>query len=241
MDFEALVQATRLRSGARSQDFGTVSGATGINADLVMWVQDAWRDLQMESRNWWFRQKLDQTLAINASDDDYTMPTGLETLNYRTCSIYTTAKQDERAMLWVPYEEWRMRKDTVDSGEGIPTMITEAPDTTLYLWPVPDQAYTLRFDGVWDLDEMTADTDEPGTTITSGTRLLPVRYEYAIVWDAVRRYAIAEEDPATLERAQNRYMVERARLSERQMPPVTVSVGALTGAYRYRGRGWGRY
>jgi hypothetical protein len=241
MDFEALVQAVRLRSGARSEDFGTTAGATGINQEMVMWVQDAWRDLQMESRNWWFRQKLDQTLAISASDDEYDMPAGLETLNYRTVSIYTTAKEDENVLSFVPYEEWRMYKDTVDSGEGRPTMIVERPDGVLQLWPVPDEDYTLRFDGVWGIDEMTADTDEPGTTITSGTRLLPVRYEYTIVWDAVRRYAMSESDPETLERAQQHFRAERARLSERQTPPPRVAIGRLTGARGNRVSTWGRF
>jgi hypothetical protein len=169
------------------------------------------------------------------------MPTGLETLNYRTVSIYTTAKTDESVMSFLPYEEWRMYMDTRDSGEGRPTTITERPDGKIQLWPVPSEIYTLRFDGVWGIDEMSADTDEPGTTITSGTRLLPVRYEYVIVWDAVRRYAMSESDPETLERASQHFRAERSRLSERQTPPPRVAIGRLTGARGNSVNLWGRF
>lgn len=233
-----LVNAARIRSGIRSGALATVVGATGADADLVTWVQDSWRSLQRESLNWWFRAKLDLTLAISASDDEYDMPTGLETLNYRTVTIYLTAKTDESNVIFVPYEDWRMRKDTVTSGEGRPNIITERPDGVLQVWPVPDQAYTLRFDGVWDIDEMTADADTPGDTISGGTQLLPDRYHFTLVWAAVVRYAEFHEDEASHARAQARFLAERARLSERQTPPPAVAIGRLTGANINRRRGW---
>lgn len=224
-----MAQEALLRSGMRRQyDIISVT-SEGIGLEFITAVRDAWKDLQRESTNWFFRQKLDQTLTINASDDDYAMPTGLETINYRTCTIYLTAKTDETPVYYLPYEDWRIMKDTVDTQEARPRYITERPDEVLQVWPVPDQAYTLRFDGVWDIDDMTANADTPGDTITAGTQLLPDRYHWILVWDAVRRVALQHEDQALYTRADERYRAERARLSEKQMPEIYVKPGILTG------------
>jgi hypothetical protein len=196
---------------------------------MAAWVQDAWRELQEETTNWWFRARLDQTLAVSEGVDSYAMPDDLETLNYRTVSIYTTAKTDEGQLCYMPYEEWRMRRDTVDSGEGRPTHITERPDGVLQLWPVPDQDYTLRFDGVWDIDEMLIDTDTPGYNRT-GAQTLADRYHFVLVWGAVSRYCEHYEDPEGLQKAQSKFKAQHARLTEKRTPGVYVPLGVLTGA-----------
>lgn len=230
MDLQTMAQEALLRSGMRRQ-YDTISVTSeGIGLEFVTAVRDAWTDLQRESTNWFFRQRLDQTLTINASDDDYPMPTDCETLNYRTITIYETAKTDETPVDYIPYEDWRW-KDTVTTTEARPRYITERPDGVLQVWPVPDQAYTMRFDAVWDIDDMTANADTPGDTITAGTQLLPDRYHWVLVWDAVRRVALQHEDQALYTRADERYRAERARLSEKQMPEVYVKPGILTGTY----------
>lgn len=235
MDLQTMAQEALLRSGMRYEYDTLTTAADGLGLEFYTAVNDAWRDLQRESHNWWFRQKIDQTLTINASDDDYAMPSGLETINYRTVTIYTTAKTDETPVTFVPYEEWRMAKDTITSSEGRPQFITERPDGVIQLWPVPDQAYFLRFDGVYDIDEMAATTDTPGSVISGGTTLLDERYHWVLVWDAVRRVCLKYEDRARYTAADERYRAERARLAERQLPPIYVKPGVLTGmGYRVR-------
>lgn len=237
MDLQTMAQEALLRSGMRLQ-YDTISVTSeGVGLAFITAVRDAWRELQEESTNWWFRQKLDQTLTINASDDDYPMPTGLETINYRTCTIYLTAKTDETPLTFIPYEEWRW-KDTQSTTAARPVYITERPDAVIQVWPVPDQAYTMRYDGVWDIDDMTANGDTPGDTITAGTQTLDDRYHWVLVYDAIRRVALQHEDMATYQRADERYRAERARLSEKQMPPIYVKTGVLTGAYGDRGRSY---
>jgi hypothetical protein len=230
MNYLQLVQEALTRSGMRTPLPSTLANATDSVVDWKDWVQDSWRELQEESTNWWFRQRLDQTLAISASTDEYAMPSDLETLNYRTLTIYTTAKTDETPVQHVHYEDWRVYKDTVSSSEGRPTYITERPDGVLQLWPVPDQAYTLRYDGVWDIDTMAVDADTPGLN-RAGVQLLPDRYHWVIVWDAVRRYAEHHQEPEVLARAQAKFLAQHARLAEKSRPPVYIKAGVLTGAY----------
>jgi hypothetical protein len=236
MDLQTMAQEAATRSGMRYDPSDIDVADLGVGLEFITAVRDSWRDLQMESNNWWFRQALDQTLALAASDDDYAMPSGLESINYRTVSVYETAKTDETPVQFIHYEDWRWR-DTVSTSEARPRYITERPDAVLQVWPVPDQIYTLRFDGVWDIDDMTANADTPGDTITAGTQLLPDRYHWILVWDAVRRITMKYEDAARYAAADERFRSLRARLSEKQMPPVYVKSGVLTGHRTFRG--WG--
>jgi len=229
MNYLQLVQEAITRSGMRTPLPSTLSGATDSVVDWKAWVQDSWRELQEESTNWWFRQRLDQTLAVSSGTDEYAMPSDLETLNYRTLTIYTTAKTDETPVKHIMYEDWRTVKDTVDTQAGRPIYITERPDGVIQLWPVPDQNYTLRYDGVWDIDTMQTDTDTPGSRVSGGT-LLPERHHFVIVWDAIRRYAEHHQEPEALARAQSKFLAQHARLAERHRPPVYLKAGVLTGA-----------
>lgn len=230
MDLQTMAQEALLRSGMRLQ-YDTISVTSeGLGLEFITAVRDAWRDLQSDSRNWFFRQKMDQTATILSGTDALAMPSGLETINYRTCTVYLTAKTDETPLVWVPYEEWRL-KDTVSTGAARPQLITENYESILQVWPVPDQEYTMRYDGVYDIDDMTANGDTPGDTISGGTQLLPDRYHWILVWDAVQRVALAHEDQGLYARAHERYKAERAKLSEKQMPPIYVRPGVLTGAY----------
>jgi hypothetical protein len=233
MDFLTLVQKSMERAGVRSSLPTTLVGAVDITATFVMYVQDSWRELQEESTNWWFRQKLDQTLAVTQSTDEYAMPSGLETINYRTVSLYTTAKTDEAVLSTFRYEDWRMSKDTRSATESRPTHIIERPDGVIQLWPVPDQAYTLRYDGVWDIDELTLDADEPGTTITGGSVLLPERYHNILVYDACIRYFAHHENEEGVREVQSKFLAQRKRLMEKQAPPVYIPAGVLTGLSGY--------
>jgi hypothetical protein len=233
-----LVQKALIRAGVANAAPTTLVGAIDIVADFKEWTQDSWRELQEESTNWWFRTKEDQTLSVLASTDAYAMPTNLETLNYRTGTIYTTAKQDETPVDFMDYEHWRVLKDTVASQESRPTHITETPGGQIVFWPVPDQAYTFRYDGVYDLDEMTVDADTPGLNI-AGAQTLDSRYHYYLVWDTVARYAEQHQDQAAFDRAQKKAMAQHRRIKNKRTPSVWIPPGRLTGhsrSYRSVGR-----
>jgi hypothetical protein len=217
------MQKVGLRSGSPS----TLLNAIDITADFKVWAQDAWRELQEESINWWFRQKLDQTLAITASTDQYAMPTNLETLNARTVTIYQTAKTDEAYLPFVPYEEWRLVRDTVTTAEARPNQFTIRPDEVIQVWPVPDDAYTLRFDGVYDIDEMLLDADTPGSNI-AGSTTLPDRYHWVLVYGTALRYA-EHHDDSKQQDLDRMFRAQHARLTEKQTPPVDIPPGVLTG------------
>lgn len=229
MNFLELVQESMKRAGVRSSAPDTLEGVVDVSADFKRYVQDSWRELQEDSLNWWFRQRLDQTLLVLEGVDQYAMPDNLESINYRTCSIYTVPKTNEANLGHMRYEEWRTTKDTVALSPSWPLYIIERPDSVLQVWPTPDQDYTLRYDGVWDIDHMTVDTDEPGSTITGGSRLLPIRHEYVLIYDAARRHHAHHQNEDGVKEMQPLFRAARDKLSERQAPPSYVKPGILTG------------
>ena len=221
MTFLELVRFAMKRAGVREDLPTTLVGATGIVDDFIDWVNDAWEELQIDREDppWWFRTLMDQTLAVTTSTDEYSMPAGLETIDWRTVTVYTVAKQDETPVEYIPYNNWRTRFDTITGQAGRPQFITLKPDNSLAMFPVPDQNYTLRFDGVLDLEELTADADVP-----SG---LPAMYHKLLAWDAVRKFAEHHEDGTMLAKAQGRHKRYFKRVLARQLPTMDIEKGVL--------------
>jgi hypothetical protein len=209
-------------AGVREDAPTTLVGATGIVDDFKGYVDKTYRRIQVTDHgsSWFFRQSLDQTLAISASTDEYAMPSGLQELNWRTVTIYLTAKTDETPVTYKDYYEWRTSDDTRTIGEARPQYITMRPDDVLQIFPVPEQAYTLRFDGVLEVDSMSSDTDIP---------ILPTNAHWAIVWGAVKRFAAAHEDGTKLAEAEEEYRPLFDTLVERQLPETKVVTGQLYG------------
>jgi len=250
VDYLTLVQKALREAGLRSSEPTTLVDQQDIVADFARWVNEAWRDLQEESVEWFFRKWLNQFDTLLAGVDEYDdfqgtfpvasggfpttidliLPGVFETLDWDTITVYTTAKTDETPLKYMDYEQWRVQRDTVASAAGRPTHITEAPNGKYYVWPVPDRNYYFRFDGVLDVDEMEDDTDTPGlqATLTSATTL-PERYHWVLVYDAARKYYEHHGDVDGLAKVNRKYMAQYTRLTEKQRPKVDVPPGVLTG------------
>lgn len=223
MTYLELVNFAMSRAGVREEPAATLVGSIGLVTDFKNWINDAWYEMQLEKQNppWWFMMSLDQTQAITASTDSYAMPAGLSTIDWRTPTIYTTAKTDETPLCYIPYDVWRLEYDTKTYQEQRPRFITLCPDNTLKLFPVPEQAYTMRFDGVLLPAELSLDGDVPLN--------LQAEYHRVIAWDAVMRYAAHHEDGAALMNAQNKFRSIYDKMVQRHVEQVQIEVGRLYG------------
>ena len=86
---------------------------------------------------------------------------------------------------------------------------------------MPDQSYTLRYDGVLDIDELSGDAGTPTN--------LPAQYHRVLGWGAVLRYAQHHEDGAMYSNAMNKFRSIYDRMVARQTPTVTVEKGLIYG------------
>jgi hypothetical protein len=229
MNYLQLVQAAMKRAGVREDAPTTLVGATGIVDDFKDFVADTYRRIQTTAHgtSWFFRQSLDQTFSLVADTESYASPAGIQEINWRTVTVYETAKVDEVPLEFIDYYQFRMDCNTRTVDNTRPVWVTVDPDDQIRLFPKPDKAYTFRFDGVLDVDELSADADIP---------ILPDFAHWAIVWGAVMRYAKHHEDGAKYADAESEYRPIFDTLVGRQTPETRVIVGHMYGERRRDGR-----
>lgn len=229
MTFLELVQKAMRRASVREDVPTTLVGATGIVADFVDNVNDTYRTIQTtaHAESWFFRQVLDQTFAISDGQDEYSMPAGIEGINWRTVTVYEVAKQEETPVEYLDYYDWRINYDIKETEHAIPQKVTLAPDDTIFIYPVPDKDYTFRYDGVLDVDELSGDADTP---------IIPEKYQWTLIWGAIMRHAETHEDGTLLAKAESHYKPIYDKMVSRQAPTVRMITGHLYGERRRYGR-----
>jgi hypothetical protein len=215
-----MVQKAIRRSGAKTDEPTTIVAATGLTKLFVEWVQDAWKEIQLERMGWDWRVARDEIMAITDASDEYAMPSTMESINLRTVTVYK-ALEDEGPVTFMHYDEWRRSRDTGVWSTGRPLYFTITPDDQWAFFPPPDQAYTVRFDGVRKV-EILDDTDDNDTPT-----YLAEEYHDGIVWQAVAHYAQHFEDGSKLQEALDRFVPYKKYFEMRSMPEMTVRVDAL--------------
>lgn len=215
-----MVQKAIRKSGAKVDVPTTVSGATGLVELFVEWVQDAWKEIQLERLGWHWRVLRDQVMAITSATDEYDMPSTLESINLRTVTIYS-AVADEALMSYISYDEWRRRRDLATRATGRPTCFCITPNDKLALYPQPDDTYTLRYDGILKVEIL--DNTNDNATPTN----IADEYQDGIVWLAVQHYAQHFEDGSKFQEARDRFIPYKKYYEERSMPDVSVNTTAM--------------
>ena len=218
-----IVQKAIRKSGSKVDKPTTIVGATGIVELFVEWVQDAWKDIQLEHLGWQWRVARDQTLTLVASTDEYAMPAGMENIDLRSVSVYENV-DDEFPLTYVSYLHWRNHLDKANTAgitEAKPKNFTITPDDKIAFYPPPDIEYTVRYDGHTTV-EILDDTDDADTP--TGIR---DEYHDGIMWRAVMYYAEHFEDGAKLQEAQNHFKPYKKYFDERELENVVVDTTAM--------------
>jgi hypothetical protein len=152
-----------------------VASATGTLLKMTGWVAEAWNDIQIARRDWFWMQTAfsGETVASDANYA-YTDMTGPITRFSQWLfsptgdsgfTIYpdATGRVDERMLPFVPWEIFRRvyRRGSNLTVEGFPTIFSVSPDRQIYLWPVPDDVYVMN--GVYKKSPqiLSADADTP--------------------------------------------------------------------------------
>ena len=178
MNFLQLCQ----RLAAEAQIAGTVSsvsGQSGILKNVVDWVVESDRRVQLEFDDWDFRW-LDFSFSTVAGTRDYPLSAlGLRHVNLDSLRLHT----GDSSLAWAPtpytFLRWGQiyrppRYDPADTGK--PTAATVTPPNSLRLSPTPDAAYTVSGFGVREVVSLEGNADEP---------LYPVAYHLLPVWRAL--------------------------------------------------------
>lgn len=228
MNYLQLVQKTVRKSGAKVKPPTTVVGQEGISFEFVEWVQEAWKKLQLERLGVGWRVVRDLSFSTVVGTTDYTTPATLESINARSLKI-SLSGENETNLSYRVYDDYMVEADRLDPMDGKPAYFTINPyNGDMILWPVADEIYTVRYEGIRAVQEFDyTDADGVGTSdILTPTGLQDI-YHDAIVWEAVRNYAMSKEDGSKLSEANAQFMPYKKYFEERFMPVVQVDTAAL--------------
>jgi len=156
---------------------------------IAEWVADAWTTLQNVRRDWrWMQRKA--TFATTPNTSVYT-PTaiGAQVADVLTLDgwerVFRYSFGTQRDCL-VPYSEEGQfvaaHGEDVPTETGQPTEVTvRERDQALWLWPVPDDVYTVHVRFKIAPAALAVDADTPG---------MPAQHHDVLVWDAVEKWAL---------------------------------------------------
>ena len=98
---------------------------------------------------------------------------------------------------------------------GTPQVVTQTDTGEVMFWPAPARTYTCRFSYTKNPQTFSADADVP-----TG---LPSRFHRVIAWAAVMKYALYDEQPALLRRAEQEYSKLMRKMRRDLLPKISIS------------------
>lgn len=209
-------RAARLTSIAQSQT------AEDRHEDMVGWVVEAWRIIQLERSDWrWMRKEFDHGLVIH--QQRYTpLELGItnfshwpvDSLKSRTFSLYDTAvRAEERPIEMMDFDSWKSRFDRGVHDAQIPERLSIDYDNRICLGPKPDKAYILRGEYYRSPQILVADADVP---------IMPQQHHGVIVWRAMMLLGDHDESPTAVATGQAKYSTLFRKLVDQTMEPPSI-------------------
>jgi hypothetical protein len=213
-----LCQALRLEAGVSGTDTSVV-GATGEWGQVVHWIKQAWRDIQMKHDDWNF-MRADASFVTVADQMEYDYDgaeialTNFSRWKKNSFRIYSTTVADQHFLAHLDYERFR---DTYIYGSyqetsSYPSAIAVTPTDSLVLGLRPDTTYTVTGQYYKNVQSMTLDADEPD---------MPERFHMLIVWKALMRYGRFEESGTIMQIAEREYNSLLFALEGDELPRIT--------------------
>lgn len=207
-------------SNARMTD---VASATGYQADIVAWVQEAWKLIQVARTDWrWMIGEFEDTLitgVLRYSPADL----GIERFSrwaqdvhaddYFPYSIYNPAlgRADENALSGISFSYWRQWYDRGVEQRNRPCHYAISRANEFCVGQVPDRAYTLRGEYRMSPQILVENDDVPE---------LPEEFHHAIYLRALILLGEQDEAPFTIATAQNKYDNVMQQLVNDQTPRI---------------------
>jgi len=215
MNFLQLCQRVAREVGVPGTGPASVSSQTGELARIVNWVRTAWEDVQTDRPDWlWMRDSF--SFVTTLSDRQYSpadcgIATRFSSWDSESLRIYRQSQNDEMALYWMPYAEFRATYIVGPQTTNQPLHATLATNRDLLLGPTPDDAYTINGEYRKSPQELAADADEPE---------IPSEYHMMIVYRAMMMYARYNSAPEIYEDAAANYKRIKSRLEWNQLPDV---------------------
>lgn len=226
MNFLQLAQAVKRESGLTSSGPTSIDTANTENLRIFNWVNWAARDITLMREDWRWRRG-NATLSSTTSMVNAPSAFGLtdfaswkDANDMYKPSMYRLVDgiQTERALLFMPYDEFRQTYMTGLQTPGTPMHWSISPSEDFLIGPTPDSAVFLRADYVKDYADMTVDSSTPA---------MPARFHMLIVWRALMEYGGFDAAGETYQRAEKNYTMGWTQLTQSQLEAPSFKARSL--------------
>lgn len=211
MTYLELCVRVREESGVSGTGPASTINQIGVLAKIVGWVRDADLDIQRLKTEWKFLWRRTQS-ALVLGQQSYTA-IDLSLSDLKDLSRFWVNGQPVSVVDW---DEWVDRYEPQGTGQGLPQVVTIAPDGSFMFYPVPDSAYSTRTDYFKMPVALSGDSD---------VSVIPTAYHDCIVQKALIYYGRFEEDQALIQLATMQYEQKLSELCRDFLPKMGFARG----------------
>lgn len=206
MNFLSLAQRLLRETGIANSGITNVTSQTGDFLRMVDWTNEAWLRIQSMRRDWAFLWAEGSSTTV-IGDATLTLASDIEAIPYMVC--------DGSVLTEISYEDYRSTYPSLSDGK--PSAFAIRPDGKVAFNALPDAAYDLTYEYYKKPTYMSENIDVPS---------MPERFHMLIVWHALREYAVFDEAPELVQKADLNFAQVYAELVLDQTPEVTIA-GAI--------------
>ncbi|MCH7421304.1 hypothetical protein [Shewanella sp. MM_2022_3] len=211
MTYLELCVRVREESGVSGTGPASTINQVGVLAKIIGWVRDADLDIQRFKTDWKFLWRRAQS-ALVVGQQSYSA-TELSLSDLKDINRFWVNDTPVRVVDW---DEWVDRYEPQGTGQGMPQVVTIAPDLSFMFYPVPDSNYSTRTDYFKMPVALTADSD---------VSAIPAAYHDCIVQKALIYYGKFEEDQNLIQLASLEYEQKLSELCRDYLPKMGFARG----------------
>ena len=203
----------------------TTVDQTGRKYDVVEWVKQAYEDLQRSQRTWrWLITDFSASLAADTREytaadfalaDRFSHWVTRDEGKNLTFSFYLTAtgRAGEQILPFVDYDVFRTRYNMGPEATqtGQPSCYSIDNQNRIVIYPIPDDAYTLRGQYYKSPQVLAGNTTEPE---------MPEQFHRLIQWDALRLLGTFDEAFNQIQLWERKSMTLMSHLISDQAPAI---------------------
>lgn len=215
--FLQLCQSVCSQSGiADASDFSSTVGQSGIFADIVRWVNEAYNEIQYHKPNWNFLYS-STSFTLSDTEDEYT-PTGFRSF-IPTRFIIEPSGGTKSFLEYIEYDDWKNSSTFLQSNSEQPYYVTITPDNKLKFYPTANASYTIFYDGYLVPDTFTGDADTP---------IFRDEYHDLIQFKALIKYAAHYNSPEIYQDNTANYDLGIKKMVSNETPSINLDTYSLT-------------
>lgn len=228
MTYLELCKRTRLECGLSGDGPSTVIGQAGQLQKVITFVAQAWTDLQSERPNWlfmWSEFEFDTDAGVRdylAADKSIT---DMDNWDENSFLIYdpSIGESDQGELPYLPYKNWReqYRRQMNVRENNRPILFTILPNEKVRFEPAPDKAYTIEGEYKRTTQTFANNADTP-----TG---LPDRFHIVIVYRALQLYALQDDAPELVQKAEEQLDTWMPLLELDQLPAMKIGSDPIGG------------